>query len=111
MLPDSRTIAKATLLVLVAGVTPNALAAGGTPGPTPAPVIAPAPPGPLPTWAIAVPVQLASIPPMYPRFSVACSVWTPPIEHPFPLQSPNPRVIGPAHRSGRWTRTVPTRER
>jgi hypothetical protein len=71
MLLDSRTMAGAALLVLVAGVTPKAFAAGAAVTPA-APTV---PPTPSPTWAIAVPVQLSSIPPRYPRFSVVCSVW------------------------------------
>jgi hypothetical protein len=66
----SRMTITATLLVLIAGVTPKASAAAGAPGP---PVII-APSGGTPAWSITVPVKLASIPSRYPRFAVVCQV-------------------------------------
>jgi hypothetical protein len=87
-----RTMKHAALMALVLGVAADAHAAGGaTPAP---PVIAPPSPGAVPSWAIAVPVQLASIPSKFPRFAVDCSVWTPRIAQPWPFQDPNPRQIG-----------------
>lgn len=88
----SRATLVSALLLMVTYMLPKAVVAAGAGAQGPPAVIAP--PVGMPPWAINVPVQLANIPSRYPRFSVECSVWTPPNPHPYPFQSPNPYMIG-----------------